>query len=239
MKIIDDFKDKWYTQIATILTTDFLQKTVENFRKFDVSYPNKIKNKSYYTLAEVGRKRLGYKDKSHDPDFDSKCYFHYNVDMLDKPELADNIEYQNFIQNMDVIYSELDRVITRFIDECAEKNILTKSNFIREDGSHNSLLRILNYKPKKSCQTLAKAHTDRGMFTLTIYETHRGLQFLSNGIWTDINYIPWILNLFPCDFWSELSSNSRLWTPHQVVKRWDNLERSAIVIFISPLPHAI
>lgn len=238
MKIINDFQKKWYSQVMTTLTASFLQTTVESFRIFDKSYPNAIKNKSYYTLDETWRKRVGYKDKSDDPDFDSKCYFHYNVDMRAKPELVDNLMYQNFIINMQVIYDEFDSILEQFLDECEQKNILKKSDFIRPDGTHNSLLRILNYKPKQSCNTLAKAHTDRWALTITIYETHGWLQFLSEWKWKDIHYESWIWNIFPGDDWVKVSNDDSIGTSHQVIKRWDNLERSAIVLFVNQLDYS-
>jgi hypothetical protein len=44
MKIIDDFKVKWYSKLSTVLSAEFLQETVEAFRKFDTNYSNEIKN---------------------------------------------------------------------------------------------------------------------------------------------------------------------------------------------------
>jgi hypothetical protein len=237
MKIIDDFKVKWYSKLSTVLSAEFLQETVEAFRKFDTNYSNEIKNLSYYDLDTLWRRRLGYKDKSNDPDFDSKCYFHYNISMNNKPELLDNKEYQNFINKMNFVYNELDLVVKSFLEECELNWILKKSDFIREDWTHNSLLRILNYKPKERCKTLAKSHTDRGSFTFTIYETHKWLQFLSNDKWIDINYKLWILNLFPCDYWSVFSWDDIKWTSHQVLKQANNTQRSSIVMFVSPLDY--
>lgn len=238
MKIINDFQKKWYSQVSVLLTSEFLEETVASFRNFDRAYPNTIKDKSYYTLDESWRKRVWYKDKSDDADFDSKCYFHYNVDMFSKADLADNSLYQHFIKNMQTIYSELEIVLDKFLDECEQNNILKKSDFIRADGTHNSLLRILNYKPKKSCNTLAKAHTDRWALTITIYETHVWLQFLSQWSWKDIHYESWIWNIFPGDDWMKVSKDESIGTSHQVIKRWDNLERSAIVLFVNQLDYS-
>lgn len=236
-KVINDFKEKWYSQIPTNLKAWFLQETIESFRIFDSKYSNNIKDLSYYSLSIEWRVNLGYRDKSDDPNFDSKCYFHYNIDMQDKTELANNKEYQDFIGKMSFLYEELDIIIKSFLNECELNWILKKSDFIREDWTHNSILRILNYKPKKTCKTLAKAHIDRGAFTFTIYETHKWLQFLSNNKWIDINYKPWILNLFPWKYWNMISLYPILWTTHQVIRQSDNTQRSSIVMFVTPLKY--
>jgi isopenicillin N synthase-like dioxygenase len=120
-------------------------------------------------------------------------------------------------------------------DDLIEGGYMKRESFYADDGSTNSNLRILQYRPKESCRFLAKPHTDRGIFTLTVYETHSGLRFyLPDGTIEPIAYEEYRVKMFPTDFWSKYVSVPLTATTHDVVKKDGNTERGSMVLFVNP-----
>ncbi len=105
-------------------------------------------------------------------------------------------------------------------------------------------MRILQYRPNETCRYLAKPHTDRGIFTMTIYETDPGLRFYTDdsGI-VPMKYEEFTLKMFPADYWNEYVSFPLKPMTHDVIKETGNTERSSIVFFVNPSfgngPHSV
>lgn len=72
---------------------------------------------------------------------------------------------------MDSIYRELDILVHEIFDGLIALGYAESESLYNESSETNSNARILQYRPKETCEYLAKPHTDRGIFTLTLYET--------------------------------------------------------------------
>jgi isopenicillin N synthase-like dioxygenase len=178
---------------------------------------------------------VGFRDKSTSEWFDEKCYFHYHRVLLTLDEHRDNPSYQIFLSAMSHVYDELDLLVHSIGDALIEGWYMETESFYADDRSTNSNLRILQYRPQESCRYLAKPHTDRGIFTLTVYETDPGLRFyLPDGAIQPVEYEEFVVKMFPMDFWSKYVSLPLPATTHDVVKQWGDTERGSMVLFVNP-----
>lgn len=233
--MLKDFIDKWFTSVNTDIKNEELLEIVKSFRCFDKNTSLKDKESTWMNKDNNLRIRLWYKDKTDTEWFDSKCYFHYDPKILIEDTLNDNTEYQDFLKNINKLYWKLKLHVVNIFEQLDKTQYINKSDFIDKKWNCNLTLRILNYKPKDSCVTLAKDHTDRNFMTLAVYETEEGLRFYSRNSINNIKYIPSELKIFPWDLWSNYTNTEIYWTKHDVIKKEWNTERSSIVLFCLPL----
>lgn len=228
-------KENGFATIPSPLWKDQLQKCIDTFRIFLAETPLSEKELIDFRYDPSQRFSVGFRDKSMSEGFDEKCYFHYHRVLKNKDYCRDNTCYQNFIETMSIVYDELDVLVHTIGDALIESGYMEKVSFYADDGSTNSNLRILQYRPKESCQFLAKPHTDRGIFTLTVYETDSGLRFyLPDGTIEPIEYKEYQVRIFPTDFWNRYVSFSLPATTHDVIKKEWNTERGSMVLFVNP-----
>ena len=234
MDITKNFENKGYDEIQIDLSEELLKSVILSFREFDKNTNLEDKNKTEYRFSEDNRISFGYRDKSDEEGFDNKCYFHFNPDILLREELKDNIYYQNFLDKVNTIYSIIEKRVLEIIEDFSKEKILNKSDFTDENEKLNLNMRILNYKPKENCKTLAKKHIDRGVFTLAIYETEDGLRFFKGDKISDVKYKENYIKIFPSERWNEFSNKKFESLEHDVIKKMNNFERSSIVVFVNP-----
>jgi isopenicillin N synthase-like dioxygenase len=234
MEIISDFKNKGYTEIKIPISKKEFEKTIKSYIEFEKNTHLNEKSKTNYIFDKKLRVSYGFRDKSDTEGFDNKTYFHFNPNIIKKDYLPNNKLYQKFINNINNIYINIEKVVANIILELDSKNHINKSDFLSIDNKPFLNIRIINYNPKAECETLAKKHTDRQILTLTLYETDDGLCFTHKQTKQNIRYQDNIGNLFTGEKWNEFSNKKLPALKHEVENTGYNKERSAVVVFINP-----
>ncbi|NQZ85046.1 MAG: hypothetical protein HRU03_04985 [Nanoarchaeales archaeon] len=234
MSTIDDFKNKGFSQITIPISKQEFEDTVFSYREFDKNTSEKEKEKTNYTYNKNSRVIFGYNSRSDIEGFDNKSYFQFNPDINQKNYIKDNKYYTKFINNINSVYTKVAKVIIQIIEELDSQNYINKNDFLNKENKPDLNLRILNYKPKSECTMLAKNHVDRGILTLTLYETEDGLYFVHKGKEIEIKYKENQGNLFIATRWNEFSNEKIDALEHLVKNKGYNKERSAIVVFVNP-----
>jgi hypothetical protein len=233
-RILAELQSQWYTTITSDIPSELLHNCITAFRDFIASAPTAEKETTDFRYDPTQRFSLGFRDKSTSEGFDEKCYFHFNPHIIEKGFLPDSIAYERFLNAMEVVYRSLDIVIHEIADGLIANGYARRESFYSELWETNSNLRILQYRPKDTCTELAKPHTDRGIFTLAVYETDPGLRFYTPQWVEDMEYMPYTLKLFPADFWSRYVSLPLPWLTHDVIKKGSNHQRGSMVLFVNP-----
>ncbi len=226
---------QWYATIPYTISKDRFQKCIDTFRTFIRETPLSIRESVDVRYDPAQRFSLGFRDKSMSEGFDEKCYFHYNPHIQDLDFLNENRSYQEFISSMNSIYRELDILVHEIFDGLLALWYTKRESVYSDIWETNSNARILQYRPKESCEYLAKPHTDRGIFTLTLFETDPWLRFyLPDTSILPIWYEEFTLKMFPTDYWNTYISYPLTPMTHDVIKESGNLERGSIVLFVNP-----
>ncbi len=234
--IFDIILREGFIEVDSPLEKNLLEETVYAYREFDRVVPEQIKGKTYMTLHEEKRVRLGQKEKTKDEGKDNKSYFHFHPDLQNYVSLPNCPEYLRFFEAMNEVYLGADKIVNQFMNSMREMD-LVKEDWNQENPL--SIIRILNYKPIKSEHSLADIHKDRGTFTATLYETHDGLTFYpqktnvkdNNGKPIPVQYEEGVAKIFPSNDWSSIFKRSANPLFHEVVQHNTNSERSSIVVF--------
>ncbi len=232
---LKELTDQWYATIPYTISRDQFQKCINTFRAFIRETPLSVRESVDVRHDPAQRFSLGFRDKSTSEGFDEKCYFHYNHHIQDHDFLSENRSYQEFISAMDSIYRELDILVHEIFDGLIALGYAESESLYNESWETNSNARILQYRPKESCEYLAKPHTDRGIFTLTLFETDPWLRFyLPDTSILPIQYEEFTLKMFPTDYWNTYISYPLIPMTHDVIKESGNRERGSIVLFVNP-----
>ncbi len=234
-QILNDIQSHGYATLSLTLSREKLQNCIDTFRVFIRETPLSVRNLIDSRYDPTQRFSVGFRDKSMSEWFDEKCYFHYHRVLRTMYHGEDNLCYRDFLDTMNIVYDELDILVHTLGDALISGGYMDRASLYADDGSTNSNLRILQYRPQESCIFLAKPHTDRGIFTLTIYETDPGLRFyLPDGTIQPIEYEEYTVKIFPTDFWNKYVSLPLPPTTHDVVKQGWNKQRGSMVLFVNP-----
>ncbi len=233
--ILSDIQAHWYADIEHTISRDTLQKCIDTFRIYIKNTSLEERESTDFRYDPSQRFSVWFRDKSTSEGFDEKCYFHYNRILRNGQDSITNPHYQAFLLAMWYVYDELDTITHQIWDALIAHWYLANENFYSSEGTTNSNLRILQYRPQESCEYLAKPHTDRGIFTLTVYESDPGLRFyMPHGEILPITNAEWVLRMFPTDFWNRYVSYRLEATTHDVIKEPWNRERGSMVLFVNP-----
>lgn len=234
-EILEELKTEGFAHIPSSISQDTLKQCTDAFRDFIKNTPLTERVLTDFRYDPSQRFNLGFRDKSTSEGFDEKCYFHFNPHIRDRWLMKDNIYYQKFLDNMEQVYHELDSIVHEVADGIIALGYAPRESFYNEEWETNNNMRILQYRPNETCEYLAKPHTDRGIFTMTIYETDPGLQFYTDnsGI-VPMKYEEFTLKMFPADYWNAYVSFPLKPLTHDVIKEQWNTERSSIVFFVNP-----
>jgi len=227
---MDDIKEKSYSNISINLSKELLKRTVLAFRKFDKETSIKDKRSTNYRYNEKNRIEVGYRDKSIETGFDSKCYFHYHPDLHTRNFLPGNESYKEFLALISKVYLVARSVATDAIHTFT--GMIEKDKVLDSSGNPSMVIRILNYKPKGNCKFLAKKHADRGIISLTLFETSNGLRFGIDKMQA-ITYREGTTNIFISGRWNEFSNFKLKPLLHEVLNKSHNRERSSIVALVN------
>jgi hypothetical protein len=232
--ILSELETKGYATLESAIPTELLHNCIVSFRRFISDNTLWEKETTDFRYDATQRFSLWFRDKSTSEGFDEKCYFHFNPHIIEKEFLPDSVAYREFLDAMDRVYRALDEVVHEIADGLIMRGYAPRESFYSDTWETNDNLRILQYRPQESCNHLAKPHTDRGIFTLTVYETDPWLRFYTPTWIEDISYEPYTLKLFPADFWSRYVSLPLPALTHDVLKKWSNRERWSMVLFVNP-----
>ena len=188
----------------------YYQKLKDNlFAK--VQYPDELKETMHGAVAWREFCRLPQETKEHfafpdhqeiwDPGYkmrerakgrEDKEYFHItskNNEFLDYYKLNDEVhqskELENFFAFAENVWKQASALVLE-IGKDLDKDIPGLAAQL-EKGRDKQLLRLLHYIPKEDDDiSLADQHFDRSGFTLHLYESHNGLQYLDfDMVWKD------------------------------------------------------
>lgn len=233
--ILSQIQKNGYATLKIWVNQLRLQECIDAFRGFLASVPLAEREKMDFRYDPTQRFSVGFRDKSTSEWFDEKCYFHYNRILKQKNLWAHLQSYQDFIRVMGEVYDDLDILVHHIWDALIAAGYLERASFYADDGTTNNNLRILQYRPKETCKFLAKPHTDRWIFTLTVYETHAGLRlYHPDGTIEPVEYREFEVKMFPTDFWNKYVSFPLSATTHDVEKISWNTQRGSMVLFVNP-----
>jgi hypothetical protein len=233
MTIIKDFKLQGFSRINIPINPDDFHKLVSAYREFDNRVPLNEKNKAYTMLDSKNDINYGFVDRSKDNGFDNKSYFHFNPNIRNYNFLQNNSLYQQFLDDAQKVFNPLEKLVTGIIENLDNKfHHLYPKKILDKNNKPSLIMRVLNYKPKSDCQILAQPHIDRGVLSLTCYETHDGLSFIHGQSEIPVRYEQNFGNLFLGPKFKDNSILSLEGTSHQVKNTGKNTQRSSIVLFI-------
>lgn len=179
--ILEEVKEKNYAVLPFSISKAELDKAAEDFMQF-LTLPQEVKDKFHFKLDERNRgSNIGYVNKKQESgDNDNKEYFHYNLyaeDLLEKIPESENItEVKKFFDSARYIYSEAVETMSKVLKELDKKYPGLHDEFLEKKPHPLFYLRFLKYEPAGKGRFLAKAHYDRGAFTLALAESAPGLR---------------------------------------------------------------
>jgi len=168
---------------------ELFEKT-DTWRKF-CSLPQEIKEKfSFPEHQEIWDP--GYKVRERAKGREDKEYFHItsrNKEFLEYYNLNPLLEEIPALKNFFEFTDSVSQLASKFILEIGKDLDQEIPGLLKqlERGKDKTLLRLLHYTPQKDDDmSLADAHFDRSGFTLHLYESHPGLQYLDwDSTWKD------------------------------------------------------
>lgn len=124
----------------------------------------------------------------------------------------------------------------------AQQDASKRTHIEAEQGKYISLMRLFHYFSKSSPQFQAggdrqrigsSPHTDWGLLTLIVPNHVTGLQFVVNGTWVDVPYIPDAVVMNVGDFFS-LATQGEYHSPVHRVLCPEHEDRLSFVLFFYP-----
>lgn len=147
--------------------------------------PEEVKQKLHFPDAWYGGE-VGYRRRRRKEGRDEKEYFHHTgkrfAEHVANPEvqkLTDEFPIvREFLAYCETVHREAAKFIEGIVRE-SERDIPGFRENVFPEGEITATLRLLNYLPGSAEEkVLADPHFDRGGFTLHLFETHPGLEYL-------------------------------------------------------------
>lgn len=180
--IIDAWKSKDYAQVpAHGLNSAALTDAAHVFLDF-LTLPEEDKTAICRTLpGEPDRISHGYMRRvaTVDADQEEKMYFHYHPDV--EVEFRDAIEHagpkaEKFMDAARSVWARTRAIAGDAIDEFESEWPNSRERFLPTDKVPDLVIRFLAYQKQGHGEFLAKAHYDRGTFTIALGESAPGLR---------------------------------------------------------------
>ena len=225
------FVDIDYPKDITDLIAD-----AEPWKKF-CALPQEIKEKFIFQKFTNGED-IGYFLRKKSEGREDKEYFHVLPSMR---EVLQNADLENFVEG-DKILKNFFEYTTNVYDRVHDfalsigsgmaKEIPEMTKFVK-DGKIHSSLRLLHYTNADDTEVIAAQHFDRSLYTLHLYESAPGLQFLDyDRNWKDApieNGKTVVFNGYRIE---KLTNGDLQKTWHRVVKVGEHRDRISIVLFV-------
>lgn len=172
-------RENYYCNIPIDLPRAQIDDAMNSFVRF-LELPMDVKSKIDFAISKVHRRGdVGYKHRDPKDDIynDSKDFFHYHEDIIEK--YADFIESNpiiaDFVSKAQPIWEKVYK-ITQEIMRIFDKDYPGTYDKVFTGGTPHIILRFLKYNWQKSGKYLAKPHFDAGSFTIAIAESCEGLR---------------------------------------------------------------
>ncbi len=208
----------------------------EPWKKF-CALPQEIKNKFSFPNLE-NDKDIGYFLRSKAQGREDKEYFHmWSVmrETLESEGLSDFVASNPVLKEFfEYIYTVYDRAheFALSIGNEMGKEIPEFGEFVK-DGKIRSVLRLLHYTNTDDTEVIAAQHFDRSLYTLHLYESAPGLQFLDYDMkWKDAPIEHGKTVVFNGYRIEKLSDTKLQKTWHRVIKVGDSRDRISLVLFV-------
>ena len=180
--VLDDWKQRHFAQVpAHGITSEYLKDAAQSFFAFlDLSEDRKAAI-SRSLPNEAHRIDIGYMRRraDNDPDAEEKMYFHYHpeVDEVFAQEiLAAGEPAQKFLSYAKHVWDTTIEIAKDAIAEFDTAWPGTQQRFFPPDKTPHLVIRFLAYHVKGEGNFLARAHYDRGTFTIALGESAPGLR---------------------------------------------------------------
>ncbi len=234
-----------------------LYKSLKNNLFVDIDYPEEITSligtaepwKSFCALSQELKEQMVFPNHTLDPDTgyqlrskkegrEDKEYFHAygNMFELAKEIGKDEILVQNpilkkFFQYAVDVHTAAHQFALAIGKQLGESNP-ELLNLINE-GKVNSLLRFLHYTNNDQTDIIAAQHFDRSLYTLHLYESASGLQFLNWDMqWEDAPIDMGKTVVFNGYRLEQLTRGETQKTWHRVVRKDGTRNRVSMVLFV-------
>lgn len=210
--------------------------TVEPWKRF-CSLPLETKKKFEF-LNHQNTADPGYRWRRRAEGREDKEYFHSYPNIFElaekdgngelarsEPAIKGFFEYAIGIQKLAFDFAlGIQREMGKDIPELVE---------LIDNGRMKSVLRFLHYTNDEKADIIADQHFDRSLFTLHLYESGPGLQFLNwNMQWTDAPIGLGKTVIFNGYRMEELTKGKLQKTWHRVVRKDDIKDRISMVLFV-------
>jgi len=200
--------------------------------------PQELKNQMVFPNNPIDATGTGYFLRSKKEGREDKEYFHAYGNLFElaqesgkskvieqNPKLKDFFEYA---VNVHDVAHQFALTIGRQLGE-TNSELLNLIN----TGKVNSLLRFLHYTNDDQTDVIAAQHFDRSLYTLHLYESASGLQFLDwNMQWSDAPIGAGKTVVFNGYRLEELTKGETQKTWHRVVQKDGARDRVSMVLFV-------
>ena len=223
----------------------------------DIEYPQHVTEligaaqpwQNFWTLPRETKERFAFVDDQErgDPGYrmrkrtegrEDKEYFHIFDDTAD---LIKEYKLENVVADLPIAQEFFDytsRVQSRAHEFAVEigrtmGKEIPELGALVEAGKIKSVLRLLHYMNSGDIDVIAAQHFDRSLYTLHLYESAPGLQFLNwNMEWTDAPIGTGKTVVFSGYRMEQLTGGKIQKTWHRVVKKGQHTDRVSLVLFV-------
>lgn len=185
MQVLTDWEERYYTQLqAPEVSRALLERAAASFFTF-LTLPEELKEPIRRTLSErkgdETRIDFGYMRRraTQDGDQEEKMFFHYHPDVetLYKAEIERAGEKASaFMCDAREVWGKTVAIAKDIVDEFETRWPGVRERFFPRDELPFLIIRFLAYDARGMGEFLAKAHYDRGDFTIALGESAPGLR---------------------------------------------------------------
>ena len=209
--------------------------TPEQWRKF-CALPHALKE--HFSLEYEKDLDAGYHLRSKQGGREDKEYFHFCDGISEKflrKEISDVIKkekkVENFLHYAQKVHDASHAFPLDIAREIAEK--VPQLDTLIQNNKIQSTLRFLHYTNNVKDEIIAAQHFDRGLFSLHLYESHPGLQFLNFDMeWSDAPVTTGKTVVFNAYRGERLANSELQKTWHRVIQQGGTSHRISMVLFV-------
>lgn len=215
--------------------TDLIR-TAQPWRDF-CALPQDIKNKMQLTNNPLDTE-TGYKFRSRAEGREDKEYFHAYPNLLELAEeagLASQLESTPALRDFFKYAVDIQGPINNFALEIGRKlgESIPELAELIDTGKLRSVLRFLHYTNDDVAEVIAAQHFDRSLYTLHLYESGPGLQFMNWDMqWRDAPIDIGNTVVFSGYRLEQLTKGEIQKTWHRVVRKDGVTDRISLVLFV-------
>ena len=185
MAVLREWDERYFAQCeAPQITRARLERAAHSFFKFlnlDESLKEPIKRTLNEQKGDENRIDIGYMRRraQHDGDQEEKMYFHYHpdIDTLFQADIERAGEKAGaFMREARAVWDETVTIARPIVDEFETRWPGVRDRFFPKDAHPYLVIRFLAYDARGMGEFLAKAHYDRGDFTIALGESAPGLR---------------------------------------------------------------